>query len=366
VRNDQVKLVQVSSSILSELGGPSFVVAQVSQLLDLAFNHSLLIFGASQLKTTNKKFTQPTFLKNRFGFFFGFPSPTMRHELKYADLLLIHGFYLYSTLISIMFCHSKTIYIMPHGALEPLQERKSKIRKRIFRLILAMILRKRKLVFLVATKKEIQGVRRVFPAYRVEAVGLGIKEVNHKIDLIPLDDSPFTLLSLSRIHEIKRIDISIKALSILRERGYHCVLKIVGDGSPKLLRQLHDLVADLDLETVVQFLGHLEGSDKEKAIRESNMLVLPSENENFAIAVAESIVHGKPVVISSNVGMSSFVEQHSTGIVIDTLDQALLASKILDVKENYLTYQKNCLKSAQLLYWTEVFKGWLKILQEEQ
>lgn len=362
----QTTLIQVSSSVTSQLGGPSFVVDQTSPLLDNHFDHSLIIFGNSNFEFYDAPvYNKPTFLGNRFGFFFGTLKPELRQMIKDADIILIHGFYLFSTLIALKNSDSKRIFIMPHGSLEPYQELKSKFRKYIFRLFVLKVLGNRSLNFIVATESEVNGVRKVFPGNKIEVVGIGVTRIAPKLNLTPFADSKVNLLSLSRIHKKKRIDISIKAVSILRGEGFECVLRIAGNGDQDLTRQLRKLVKDLNLEKEVQFLGHLEQKDKENLIKKSDILLLPSENENFAIAVAESIVRGKPVIVSSNVAMSSFVEQHKTGIVIDSLDETLLATKISMMKKEYAAYQEKCLESASLLYWPKVFEKWVQVLRDE-
>ena len=363
----QTTLVQVSSSVTSQLGGPSFVVVQTSPLLDNHFVHSVIIFGNSNLEFLNTSvYNKPTFRGNRFGFFFGTLKPELGQMIKDADILLIHGLYLFSTLLAIKNSNSKRIVIMPHGALEPYQELQSKFRKYIFRLFLLKVLRKRSLSFIVATESEVYGVRKVFPGNRIDVVGIGVSRISPKFNLAPFANSKINLLSLSRIHKKKRIDISIKAVSILRAKGYECVLRIAGNGDQDLTRQLRKLVKDLNLEKEVQFLGHLEQKDKENLIKKSDILLLPSENENFAIAVAESIVRGKPVIVSSNVAMSRFVEQHETGIVIDSLDENLLAAKISMMKRDYAVYQENCLESASLLFWPKVIEKWIQVLRDDK
>jgi glycosyltransferase involved in cell wall biosynthesis len=343
------------------------VVAHTSPLIDKYFEHSLIIFGNLDSQFGDLLFyNQPTFLSNRFGFFFGTLKQEIRQLIKDADILLIHGFYLFSTLIALRNSDSKRIFIMPHGSLEPYQEIKSKFRKYIFRKFVLGTLREKSINFVVATESEVEGVRKVFPGNQIDVIGIGVTGTAPSLNSPPFTGSKINLLSLSRIHKKKRIDISIKALSILRDEGVECVLRIAGNGDKKLIRKLRNLVEELNLENEVQFLGHLERIDKENLILQSDILLLPSENENFAIAVAESIAFGKPVIVSSNVAMSDFVEKHKNGIVINSLDETLLATAISTIKTDYYAYQEKCLESANLLYWPKVFEKWVQVLKDER
>ena len=361
----RTRLVQVTSSVSSLLGGPSFVVEQTSSLLSREFIHSITVFGNSSLKISGTKiFQQPTLFSNRYGFFLGFPSRNLREEISNAEILIIHGFYLFSTLVALLFSSTSKIFVMPHGSLENYQEQKGTVRKKIFRKLFKLALNGRTCTFIVATESEVSGVKDVFPVDEVETVGIGVDEFRTKQNTASFLDSKINLLSLSRIHVKKRIDIAIWTVRILKDMNIQCVLRIAGDGDSNLISNLHQLVEELKLENEVIFLGHLEQDRKEEVIAKSDILLLPSENENFAIAVAELIVRGKPVIVSTNVAMGSFVSKYETGIVIEALDPTILAEAVLKVRENFSYYVANCLESADFLFWPNVFERWLQVLRK--
>jgi glycosyltransferase involved in cell wall biosynthesis len=99
------------------------------------------------------------------------------------------------------------------------------------------------------------------------------------------------------------------------------------------------------------------------AIKNSDILLLPSENENFAVAVAESISFGKPVVVSKFVAMHEFVDRFKAGITIDCLEIDEIVLAIEQISDNFSIYQRNCLTSARLLDWNEVFKRWHEVIE---
>lgn len=101
---------------------------------------------------------------------------------------------------------------------------------------------------------------------------------------------------LGRIDPIKGIENLVEALSAL-ERG-RCSLDIYGTGEPSYVHSLEVLAERLGVHRQVSFRGVVEGESKTRALESMDVLVLPSHTENFAMAVAEALAHGTPVIAS--------------------------------------------------------------------
>jgi glycosyltransferase involved in cell wall biosynthesis len=87
------------------------------------------------------------------------------------------------------------------------------------------------------------------------------------------------------------------------------------------------------LQSVVDFVGLLQGHDKEAALASADAFVLSSYHENFGIAVAEALQAGLPVLVSDRVGLSSLVHQSGSGLVTEcSPDQ--IASGLLRMAED--------------------------------
>lgn len=360
-RNDRTRLFQITTSLDPKLGGPTSVVLATLKYLDHIFDHKLIIFGKS-LPSVSRQVSIPTFMNNRYGFTFKRLKFLGLHENRDTDIVLIHGFYLYSTLISLLFFKSGNIYLMPHGSLEEYQERVGKFRKYIFRLCLGLVLRNREIHFLLGSHPERKSVLKLFPNAKISVVGLGISLEDMPLARVKTLNRPIKLFCMSRISGKKRIDLCVRAVEKLNILENRYSLEIIGSGELKLENELRKLVAQLNLEQVVKFSGFLEGREKSSAISASDILLLPSENENFAVAVAESIAAGKPVVVSKYVAMHEFVDRYKTGITLDSLQVDDLVKAIEMVSENYTQFQKNCIDSLHKLSWEEVHKNWIRAL----
>lgn len=357
-----LKLLQISASLESRLGGPVQVVKFSKEFLEKKFDQTLIIFGTSDENISNS-ISIPTFRSNRYGFFMTPLSKSIRTKFRDSDLILIHGFYLFSTLVSITLAKKSEIFIMPHGSLENYQNRNGRFRKRIFDACFKLLNKSRKIVFLVGSVEEINGVKSKFSNNLVQVVGIGIKSVPDQFLHQGTTKIPLRLLCISRITHKKRIDLCIQAVKHLQDRGYSCFLTIAGDGDEQLLRELVKLAKVNGLESVISFIGFVDGDEKHRLYRESDILLLPSENENFAVSIAESIAHQVPVIVSDAVAMHSFVKVHKTGKVISELNAEVLADAILQLKSEYHQYWRACVTSKDLLEWEKVFNVWQNAFQ---
>lgn len=354
-------LVQVSASLNPKMGGPHSVVLATREFLSTHFDYKLVVFGSCTIQAEDVCVI-PTFKNNRYGF-------SLRRILRYdvkdfrnSEILLIHGFYLYSTLIAISLFPTEHIFLMPHGSLEEYQQKRGKFRKYVFRNLLKILLRGRKIHFLLGSEPEKISILAIYPKAKLTVVGLGIPSNNSAINKRENLAEPIKLFCISRISEKKRIDLCIKALHKLNEQRIRFTLQIIGSGDLILEEKLRRLTSELGLDNQVIFSGFLEGTKKIDAVTSADIFLLPSENENFAVAVAEAIYAGKPVVVSKFVAMHEFVDRHETGITVDCLEVDVIAEAIESILRDYSKFHQNCIDSGPLLNWEVVQKNWLKAL----
>jgi glycosyltransferase involved in cell wall biosynthesis len=66
----------------------------------------------------------------------------------------------------------------------------------------------------------------------------------------------------------------------------------------------------------VHFLGLLSGNDYWDALAGADLLVLNSYSENFAMAPAEALAIGIPVLLSDQVGIADLVFRYRAGVIV--------------------------------------------------
>lgn len=222
--------------------------------------------------------------------------------------------------------------------------------------------RKVAVVFIAMTEAEVSDIRDFFPDSRVEVTGLGFDLDVPKKKIT--DTAEPTFLCLSRIAQKKRIDLCIEAIALLREKFPDVKLIIAGTGDERLTAELKNLAVHLEVSENVKFLGHIkQGKSFENLFKNSALLLLPSEDENFALTVGEAIIRGLPVISSNHVGLSTVVSQFNCGRVIQELSAASLTESILDAMSNWNGLVENCLESATYFSHDQVQQRWRNLLQ---
>jgi glycosyltransferase involved in cell wall biosynthesis len=357
-----MKIIQITASLKSTLGGPPKVVFAIHQKLKEYSDFTTLVFGENHLLKSNV-ITGKAIFGNRYGLVISPFLKISRDQILQSNIVLVHGYYLFSTLIAIFNNPNRTTFIMPHGSLEIYQEKKRRLRKVFYNQIVKILSRQKTIHWLVASESEKYSVKVKFPDAIIDVVGLGINVQDISIYRNSQDRADgINLFTYSRIAEKKRIDVCIHLVSLLIKRFPETHLDIVGEGKQQLVDVLKKQTESLNLSPNVTFHGHVERISQINFKFNSPIFLLTSENENFAIAVCEAIASGIPVIVNKEVAMHNFVKLHNVGVVVDQISVPEITSAVEAVMKNYENLRKNCLASAHLLDWNQVIFAWNKAL----
>ena len=133
------------------------------------------------------------------------------------------------------------------------------------------------------------------------------------------------LLYLGRLDPIKGVDALLEACAIVERLELDWQLNIAGSGMPTYIKLLKSKVQELGLSQRVRFVGEVSGRNKEVLFTETDVLVLPSHVENFAIVVAESLAHAIPVIASKGTPWKGLETNHC-GLWVDNHPESLAAA----------------------------------------
>lgn len=118
-------------------------------------------------------------------------------------------------------------------------------------------------------------------------------------------DGPFRILYVGRLSARKGVDVVIKALALLRERGVPARLDVVGavfPGYEWYEDELRELVRSLNLGPSVSFCGFQPAVWP--FLSESDAAVIPSRlDEPFGNTAVEALLAGRPVIVSDTSGL---------------------------------------------------------------
>jgi glycosyltransferase involved in cell wall biosynthesis len=129
------------------------------------------------------------------------------------------------------------------------------------------------------------------------------------------------ILFLARIHEKKGCDLLIAAFAKMAASLPEMDVVIAGPGQAGEQGKLQRLAARLGIADRVHWPGLVTDDMKWGALRACDAFVLPSHQENFGVAVVESLAVGRPVLISNQVNIWPDIEGDGVGLVDeDTLE----------------------------------------------
>jgi len=146
------------------------------------------------------------------------------------------------------------------------------------------------------------------------------------------NDDIFRIINVAQHVEQKRIDLLLKAVSVLKDEIKNLELYSLGDG-PLLLENI-ELAKSLGLEKHVTFFGARSNDEVIKQMNRADVFVMPSENVIFDLVTLEAMAVGLPVIVSANGGNIECVRDGIDGILTKTGDVASVISAIRFVFSN--------------------------------
>jgi glycosyltransferase involved in cell wall biosynthesis len=130
---------------------------------------------------------------------------------------------------------------------------------------------------------------------------------------------------LGRVHPGKGVEFLLPALAALRRKDV--VSWIIGPDSGSHVQAMRDLAERLGIAQRVRFLGAVHGTERFAYLRDADVFCLPSEHENFGVAIVEAMGCGLPVVISPHVGVAPALEPsgfaHVAPLAADAIASAI-------------------------------------------
>jgi glycosyltransferase involved in cell wall biosynthesis len=156
----------------------------------------------------------------------------------------------------------------------------------------------------------------------------------------------------------KRVDVSIKAIAILKEKGYDVGLIVCGDGEQR--QELEKLATNLGIQSEVQFLGMR--NDIPQILPHAFAFVHAAPYEPFGIVCIEAMTCGLPVIVPNSGGIQKIVSDGIDGYVYEHLNDKELAIKMeaLLLNDSYENMVASALEKVKKydvkLYVDELYK----------
>lgn len=128
------------------------------------------------------------------------------------------------------------------------------------------------------------------------------------------------ILCVGRLIELKGVDLLMHAVKGV---GEDYILALAGSGPEE--NNLRKLARELGIKNRVKFLGYLSQAELKEEYAKSDVFVLPTRRDCFALVILEAMCAGLPVVCSKHAdGVYDLVEDGKNGYIVDPYDKEQL------------------------------------------
>lgn len=336
-----MKIVLVAEGARLDMGGLGLVAVPPIARALAALGHSVtleifgpVIPGAQEFATRDPSrafrlsliaITYPA--RSRYAFA-PLAVPSLNSHIARADFVMLHSLYSFAVLSGYLAArlHGKKYGLWPHGVLAPFQRTVSAGRKAVYDALIAKpILDHASVIFYNAVGE------------REEAAPLHLAApsviIPHGIDLAPFARMPrrgafrakylggfqgILLSYLGRLNAKKGLDTLVEAMRRVHATTPEARLAIVGAGDPpEFAARVQTWIEDAGLQDTIIMPGLQMGDAKLQVLSDTDIFVLPSQQENFSFAMFEAMAARIPVVISDTLNFAPEVERFKAGRVVE-------------------------------------------------
>lgn len=172
------------------------------------------------------------------------------------------------------------------------------------------------------------------------------------------------IISISRLHEGKRLNELIEIFSKLQDKQVK--LYIIGDGEEQ--KSLEKQIKGLKLENRVFMLGYLNKEQQLEYLLKSSVYAMTSISEGLPMVLLEAMNFGIPcIAYKTDTGVADIIKNNKNGFIIENRNQEEYIKKLemlledTKLKENM---RKECKNTSKKYYKEEIVKIWESILKK--
>lgn len=167
------------------------------------------------------------------------------------------------------------------------------------------------------------------------------------------------IFSIGRIVKEKGFETILKSAAIAKSEGKNYFFIIAGKGP--MLDSYKKQVREWDLGRQVEFVGYVNDEQRNALISGCEMAVIPSLYEPFGIVALETMILGKPTIVSKTGGMKGIVKHLQTGLLMMPGDPQSLLEQIEFLINNPQNAEQIGKKGSQVV---KSLYGWKRIASD--
>jgi glycosyltransferase involved in cell wall biosynthesis len=304
---------QVVANINRDIGGPAVTVPRLSEALTKeSVACALLTLNYKHLgpQTQGVGYNLISVTGNYFARGMRGWSPTLNRRIKEAsrkaNIVHNHGLWMFPNLYARQAAITSRIplVISPRGMLEEWSLGRSRIKKFMAWSFFERINLRSAALFHATSETEAQSLRKLGLHQPIAIIPNGVeipdREANPDRASLERKHPELAgkrwLLFLARIHPKKGVSELLRAWHEIHDYFQEWHLILAGPDLEGYSNRMKREAANYQLSDRVTFTGMLNGSEREAALTNSDLFILPTHSENFGIAIAEALAFGLPVI----------------------------------------------------------------------
>ncbi|WP_405410886.1 glycosyltransferase family 4 protein [Maribacter sp. Asnod1-A12] len=139
------------------------------------------------------------------------------------------------------------------------------------------------------------------------------------------------ILFAGTLNERKGYNRLLSAFAQIGPRNPEWRIKFAGNGE---IEKAKKIAEDLNIESQVDFLGWVSGSEKDKVFSQASIYCLPSWGEGFPMGVLDAIAYGIPVITTPVGGIPDLIKNGENGYIFDTYNTEMLVEQLFVLMES--------------------------------
>lgn len=341
-----------------EKGGP--IISLYNQLSDLSKKIYIEVATFQNLTTkdisiqkSNLNINYKIFNINKYQllkFFF---------DIKKFDVIFVNSIFSFHCLkfIFLSIIHKKNLIISPRGSVSQSALKHKFIKKKFILFLVRALLNKKNTVFLLTSNFEKDALSSYFPNYNFKVLPNGLNSLNLKYGQTNLKQEILNFIDDKTILYFSRID---------RKKNLHKLIEVIGEFKLLIVGAYDDqkYFNELKLNNPrIKYVGPIYNSNSIKIIfRKVSFLCLPSNFENFANCILDSIYYDCPVLISNNVGLKDQISKFGLGLVYsDEIKNDHLKSMYRNLNHYKKQIQNNKLEFLKIFTWSNINDEFIRL-----
>lgn len=201
------------------------------------------------------------------------------------------------------------------------------------------------------------------PSKKIEVVYAGV-DLNFFNSVKEKKSKDLSICTISRLVSYKRIDLLIKALSLVKSKNGKIKLTIVGEGPEK--NNLKDLAKDLKVDNLITWKYNISREELASILKSSTVFCLPSEVEGFGMVILEAASCRLPYIISDIPVLLEITRKAQGGLTFNRGDENDLAERISELMGNSKKREKlsqEAYELAKSYSWDEIAGKFEKVYE---